>query len=66
METQSRWKSGVAWASLISLALLILKSYGVLEPLGLSDDDYQQITNLIVAALAGFGVLNNPTNRNGF
>lgn len=66
MENQSRWKSKVAWTAIISLFLLILKTYGLLDPLGLSEGDYNQITTLIVAALAGFGILNNPTNKDGF
>lgn len=66
MNTQSRWKSPVAWSALAALVLFILKTYGFLAPIGLTEDTFKEFVALIFAALTAFGILNNPTNKDGF
>ncbi|GAB6174518.1 hypothetical protein JCM15765_39960 [Paradesulfitobacterium aromaticivorans] len=63
---QNRLKSPVAWGALAALALFILKTYGLLSAIGLTEDSFKELTNLIFAAAAAFGILNNPTNKDGF
>jgi hypothetical protein len=60
---QSRWKSPVAWSAFSVLLLTILKNYGLLEPLGLTPESYNEITTLITSVLVGFGIWNNPKDK---
>jgi uncharacterized membrane protein len=63
---QNRFKSPVVWTSLFALILFILKNYGLLAPLGLTENSFNELTNLIILVLVGFGILNNPTNGGEF
>jgi uncharacterized membrane protein len=63
---QSRWKSIAAWTSLAALVLFILKTYGLLSPIGLTEQSYQDLTTLLFAVLTAFGIFNNPTDKDGF
>ncbi|MCR4436652.1 MAG: holin [Clostridiales bacterium] len=63
---QSRWRSPVAWSALAALVLFILKTYGLLAPIGLTEDSFKELTTLLFAALTAFGIFNNPTNSEGF
>jgi uncharacterized membrane protein len=59
---QNRWKSPVLWTSLAALLYFLLKTFGLLEWIGISKDDFDELTSLIIAVLAAFGVINNPTD----
>lgn len=63
---QSRLKSPVVWASLASLVLFILKTYGLLAPIGLTEESFKELTALIFGAATAFGILNNPTSKDTF
>ena len=63
---QNRLRSKVAWVSIAALLLFILKNYGLLAPIGLTEDSYKKFTDLIFGALTAFGIFNNPTDENGF
>lgn len=65
-ETQSRWRSKAAWASLLGLVGLIFSNYGLYNLLGITSDTWQALVNALLAALVAFGVLNNPTDPNHF
>lgn len=64
--SQSRWRSKAAWASVATLVLFILKTYGQLEVIGLSEDSFKELTTLVFAVAIAFGVFNNPTSKDGF
>lgn len=64
--TQNRWKSPVVWASLAALLFFVLKTFGLLEWMGLTKDSYDELVGLVLAALVAFGVLNNPTSKAAF
>lgn len=63
---QKRWKSPVVWTSVAALVLLLLKNYGLLGTIGITEDVFNQIVNLLLTILIGFGILNNPTDRDNF
>ncbi len=65
-ETQSRWRSKAAWASLLGLVGLIFSNYGLYNLLGITSDTWQALVNALLAALVAFGVLNNPTDPKHF
>jgi len=56
----------VAWSALAALVLFILKTYGLLAPIGLTEDSFKELTTLVFAALTAFGIFNNPTNSEDF
>lgn len=64
--SQSRWKSPVLWTSLAALLFFVLKTWGLLQWIGLNQDSYDQLISLVIAVLAAFGVINNPTDKQNF
>ena len=63
---QSRWKSPAAWSAFAALTLFVLKTYGLLAPIGLTEDSFKELTTLLFAALTAFGIFNNPTSKDRF
>lgn len=67
--TQSRTKSIPMYAGLISLLILLGDNYNVWGYIGMDSAMFTQVLNLampLLAGLVGFGVAQNPTNKNGF
>jgi len=63
---QSRKNSKVAWISLFAVISFLLGNYGLYDVIGLTNESFQTLLNLIFATLTAFGVWNNPTNKTGF
>ncbi len=63
---QNRLKSPVAWTALAALVLFVFKTYGLLTPIGLTEDSFKELTILIFGVATAFGILNNPTNKDEF
>ena len=64
--TQSRWTSKAAWITVAALLGFLLGNYGLYNAIGLTNETYQTLVNLILAALSAFGIFNDPTNKTGF
>ena len=60
---QSRWRSKVAWGAVAALLLFMLKNYGLLAPIGLTEESFNELTMLIFAVVTAFGLFNNPTDK---
>ncbi|RCX14389.1 hypothetical protein DFR58_115113 [Anaerobacterium chartisolvens] len=63
---QSRWRSPVAWTAIAALLLFIMKNYGLLDHVGLTEDSVKELTTLIFAVLSAFAIFNNPTSKDSF
>ena len=63
---QNRFKSKTAWLAVAAFILFILKTYGLLTPIGLTKTSYKELTTLIFGVVAAFGFFNDPTNKDGF
>lgn len=63
---QPRWKSWAVWASVLGALGLALQAIGALEALGLTTAEYDAVVTAIGTILVTFGILNNPTNKEGF
>ena len=64
--TQNRWKSKAAWVATLALVGFLLGNWGLFETIGLTDQGWQTFVELLLAALAAFGVFNNPTSQDQF
>jgi uncharacterized membrane protein len=62
---KNRFLSPTLWTALVALILFVLKNYNLLEPIGLTQDSFKELTSLLFAVFVGFGIINNPTNPNG-
>ena len=58
---RNRLKSPVLWMSLFTLILFILKEY-----LGIEIPKVNTLIELIMTCLIGFGIVNNPTDKDNF
>lgn len=54
---QNRFKSWALWLSVASLIGFVTKTY-----LGYEIPQYDELVNLVLVVLAGFGIINNPTD----
>jgi uncharacterized membrane protein len=61
--TQSRWKSYVMWAAVISQIVAIVGLVGGWDAIGITSDIFQGVATAILEMLTLFGVINNPTNK---
>jgi len=61
---QNRFKSKVLWVSLAGAIVSFLVGSGIID-LGLADS-ITDLINLIALGLVAFGILNDPTNQQGF
>jgi uncharacterized membrane protein YhdT len=58
---QNRFKSWALWLSVAALASFVLKTYLKYEIEG-----FDTLVNLVLVVLTGFGILNNPTDKENF
>lgn len=66
MTIKERLKSWAVWLSVLGAVGVILNSLGVFAKWGLDSATWNVIVNAIGAILVGFGILNNPTDRQNF
>ena len=43
-----------------------LKTYGLLAAIGLTEDNFKELTTLFFTVALAFGVFNNPTSKDNF
>ena len=63
---QNRLKSKAAWVAIFALLGFVLGNWGLFEVIGLTNETWQQLVELLLAALAAFGIFNNPTDSEHF
>lgn len=63
MEKQNRFKSKAAWAAVATLLFFILKTYGLLASMGLTEYSFKEVTTLIFAVLIAARDLNDQVIR---
>lgn len=60
---QNRWKSKVVWLTIIALVLILGDNYNLWAVIGMTNEVFQKVADLILAVLVGVGILNNPTDK---
>lgn len=63
---QNRFKSWVFWMGIASIISLVLTTYGLWGFIGMTNEVFQKLVELVLAVLAGVGVINNPTDKNNW
>lgn len=63
---QNRWHSPVVWGAIFGLVVTIFTATGLADKLGLDDDALKLVLMSIGGVLSAFGIINNPTDREGF
>ena len=64
--TQNRFKSWATWVSVAGAVWLLLSALGLPEKMGITADLWNTVLNALGAILVGFGILNNPTDKENF
>lgn len=57
---QNRFKSWGLWLSVAALVGFVFKTY-----LGYEIPEFDTLVNMLLVVLAGFGIINNPTDKTG-
>ena len=63
---QNRFKSWALWLSVIGAVWVILSAFGLPQKWGLSEGVFKTVVDAIGTILIGFGILNNPTDKENF
>lgn len=63
---QNRFKSWALWLSVIGAVWVILSAFGVPERIGISEGVFKTVVDAIGTILIGFGICNNPTDKENF
>lgn len=63
---QSRWKSKVLWVAVIAQVVIIADAVGLWAAIGVEKTVALTVVESALGLLVLFGVLNNPTNSEGF
>lgn len=66
MEKQNRLKSWATWVSILGSVWVILSAFGLPEKWGITNEAFNTVLNAVGALLIGFGILNNPTDKENF
>lgn len=57
----NRFKSWALWLAIAALVVFLVKEFAGVD----ISEDVNGFLNVLLPVLVGFGIVNNPTNRNG-
>lgn len=60
--SQPKWKSKYFWYAMVAIAAFVLGNWGLYDFIGLTNETFQQLCNLIFAAVTALGVWNDSGN----
>lgn len=63
---RDRQKSKVLWAAIIGCIMTVFSVFGLWEKIGITAEGFKELAGAIGAVLAAFGIINDPTNKEGF
>lgn len=63
---QNRFKSWALWLSVIGAVWVILSAFGLPQKWGITEGVFKTVVDAIGTILIGFGILNNPTDKENF
>ena len=65
-EVLNRFRSWATWVSLAGAVWLLLSSFGIADKIGVTSQMWEAVLNFVGIVLSLFGIVNNPTNKEGF
>lgn len=66
IEPQPRLKSWAVWVSVLGAVWTILNAFGLPAKWGIEEGTFKTVVDAVGVILIGFGILNNPTDRDNF
>lgn len=66
IEKQPRWRSWAVWVSVLGALWTIANSFGLTQKMGIEETTFKTVVDAIGVILIGFGILNNPTDKENF
>lgn len=66
MNIKIRLKSWAVWLSILGAVGVIFNALGLFDRWGITSDGWQNIITAVGSILVGFGILNNPTDKQNF
>ena len=66
MDKQNRFRSWAVWVSAIGALWVILSAFGLPDKWGISNETFKTVLDAVGTILVGFGILNNPTDKEHF
>jgi uncharacterized membrane protein len=63
---QNRFRSWALWLSVIGAVWVILSAFGLPQKWGLEEGAVKTVVDAVGTILIGFGILNNPTDKENF
>jgi uncharacterized membrane protein len=63
---QNRFRSWALWLSVIGAVWVILSAFGLPQKWGLEEGVFKTVVDAVGTILIGFGILNNPTDKENF
>ena len=66
MDKQNRFRSWAVWLSALGALWIILSAFGLPQKWGITNETFETVLNAVGTILVGFGILNNPTDKENF
>ena len=66
IEPQPRLKSWAVWVSVLGAVWTILNAFGLPAKWGIEETTFKTVVDAVGVILIGFGILNNPTDKDNF
>ncbi len=63
---RDRLRSKVLWAAVVGCIITVISAFDAWQYIGIDADGFREIAASVGAVLAAFGVVNDPTNKEGF
>ena len=63
---QPRWRSWAVWVSTLGALWTILSAFGLPQKWGIEEGTFKTVLDAVGTILIGFGILNNPTDKDNF
>ena len=60
---QNRFRSKVVWTSILAIVALLMNNYGLWGFIGMNEEVFTNLINMVLGVLVLVGVLNNPTDK---
>ena len=60
---QNRFRSWALWVSVAGAVWIILAAFGLDKKIGIEESTFKTVLNALGTILIGFGIVNNPTDK---